>query len=314
MSEPELTLVIVSYNVCELLMRCLASLERAGADLALQVIVVDNASADDSVAQVRERFSRVELIASSENLGFARANNLGLERARGRYRMLLNPDTEIPARLPNPLSELVRFMDKHPRAGACGPSLVYGDGKPQHSAFHFPTLAQIYIDLFPVNWRVRESRLNGRYPAAWYERGAPFRVDHPLGAALLVRPEAVKQIGLLDTTFFIYAEEIDWCMRLKRAGWEVWCVPSARIIHHEAQSTRQFRERMFVELWRARLHLFGKHYSTAFNSAARLLVRRGMARAERIAQAQAARGELGAQEEQNRLRAYQQVSALTRSG
>jgi GT2 family glycosyltransferase len=252
----------------------------------------------------------VTLLRNYENLGFSKANNQGLERARGRYRMLLNPDTEIPARGGNPFALLVRFMDTHPRAGACGASLFYPDGKRQHSAFHFPTLAQIYIDLFPVNWRVRESRLNGRYPLALYERGEPFLIDHPLGAALLVRPEAIKQVGLLDTDYFIYAEEVDWCMRIKRAGWEIWCVPQAHFIHHEGRSTRQFRERMFMELWKARLTLFRKNYSAAFNSAARALVRRGMKRAEGEAKAVAARGEIPPEELKRRIAAYEQVARM----
>lgn len=281
MPPPDFSLIIVSFQVRDLLERCLASLARVSTPPVCEIIVVDNASSDNSAAMVREKFPQVTLIENAKNVGFAAANNQGLTLATGRYWMLLNPDTEIPADAPNPLAQLVAFMDNHPRAGACGASLFYPDGTRQHSAFHFPSLAQIYIDLFPVNWRLRESSLNGRYPFSRYERGEPFPIDHPLGAALLVRPQAAEQVGLLDEAYFIYAEEVDWCMRLKRAGWEIWCVPSAHIIHHQARSTRQFREMMFVELWKARLRLFHKNYSRAFNVAARALIRRGMARAIR---------------------------------
>lgn len=281
MSFPDLSLIIVSFQVRDLLERCLASLARVSTNPSTELIVIDNASTDGSADMVRERFPLVTLIENQANVGFAAANNQGLRQALGRYWMLLNPDTEIPAEAPNPLAQLVAFMESHPRAGCCGASLYYADGTRQHSAFHFPSLAQIYIDLFPVNWRLRESSLNGRYPFALYDRGAPFLIDHPLGAALLVRPDAAKAVGLLDEDYFIYAEEVDWCMRLNRAGWEIWCVPGARIIHHEGRSTRQFREKMFVELWKARLTLFRKNYSRSFNAAARVLVRRGMARAIR---------------------------------
>lgn len=306
MPLPDLSLIIVSFQVRELLDRCLASLARVSTLPALEVIVVDNASTDGSTGMVREKYPDVTLIENSGNLGFAAANNQGLGRARGRYWMLLNPDTEIPAEVPNPFALLIAFMDSHPRAGACGASLYYSDGTRQHSAFRFPSLAQIYIDLFPVNWRLRESSINGRYPFSLYERGEPFLIDHPLGAALLVRPEAVKQVGKLDEDYFIYAEEVDWCLRLKRAGWEVWCVPQARIIHHEGRSTRQFREKMFVELWQARLILFRKNYSRAFNAVARALIRRGMARAIRQVGAAADTQD----EREQKLAAYKRVMEL----
>lgn len=307
-----LSIVIVSFQVQECLTQCLASLARIRDTLSLQVIVVDNASTDASRKIVREQFAWVELIENSANLGFAKANNQGLARARGKYWLLLNPDTEIGADARAALSLLTAFMQEHPRAGACGPSLFYPDGARQHSAFRFPSLAQLYIDLFPVNWRLRASRLNGRYPFALYDRGAPFQIDHPLGAALLVRAETAAQVGVLDEAYFIYAEEVDWCMRIKRAGWEIWCVPAARIVHHEARSTRQFRATMFVELWRARFILFRKHYTRVWNAAARTLTRLGMRRAIRLVQAQAARGEISADDFQKQLTAYQTVIALSR--
>lgn len=311
MSDIQISVVIVSFQVCELLDRCLASILTAQNSPRMQIIVVDNASTDGSPEMVRTKYPSVQLIANSENLGFARANNVGLKYAQGRYWMLLNPDTQVTTEI-NPFQILIDFMDQHPRAGACGASLFYADGARQHSAFRFPSLAQVYMDLFPAHWRLRESRLNGRYPLAQYERGEPFQIDHPLGAALLVRPEAANQVGWLDEDYFIYAEEVDWCIRLKRAGWEVWCVPQARFIHHEARSTRQFREQMFVELWKARFTLFRKNYSRAFNAAVRPLVRRGMDRATRDAEAKAARGEMTQAELTKRITAYRQVTALSR--
>lgn len=312
MPDPHLSVIIVSYNVSNLLEHCLVSLMRAADDVILEIIVVDNASSDRSAEMVRAKFPHVQLIANSENVGFARANNQGLAVARGRYWMLLNPDTEIPQNAVDSLATLVAFMDSHPRAAVCGASLFYPDGTRQHSAFRFPSLAQIYMDLYPVNWRLRDSALNGRYPISQYERGAPFQIDHPLGAAIVVRPDAATQVGLLDEDFFIYAEEVDWCIRFKRAGWQVWCVPFARITHHEARSTRQFRDKMFVELWNARFHLFRKHYGPVFNWAARVLVQRGMERAMRAAQADAARGIVTQQELERRMDAYRQVISASR--
>ena len=309
---PDLSIVIVSFQVRELLDRCLNSLLNLKSSLSLQVFVVDNASTDGTVAWVRERFSWVDLIANSDNRGFAAANNQALRQASGRYIMLLNPDTVIPAAQPNALEKLVTFMDGHPRAGACGPMLRYGDGSLQHSAFRFPSLAQIYFDLFPTNWRLLESRLNGRYPRTLYEAGRPFQVDHPLGAAFLLRREAAEGVGWLDERFFIYAEEIDWAWRLRGSGWEIWCVPSAEIIHYEGQSTRQFRGRMVVELWRSRFHLFHKHYAQMFNLAAGVLVRAGMRRAATGARREFAQGRISKDELQLRLDAFKQVEQISK--
>ena len=298
MSQIDLSIVIVSYNVRDLLQRCLNALRSE--TLKLETFVVDNASSDGSAAMVREKFPAVHLIANTENRGFAAANNQAFPQTRGRYVMMLNPDTEVQA---GALDLLVRFMDTHPRAGACGGKLVYGDGSLQHSAFAFPMLAQILLDFFPLNWRLTNSRLNGRYPMTWYARDEPFQVDHPLGADFLVRRETAEQVGWLDDQFFIYCEEIDWAMRIKRAGWQIWCVPQAVIVHHEAQSTRQFRDAMFVELWRARWRLFHKHYSPWFRWAAKQIVRLGLwnearkARVRSVTQDELAR----------RLDAYRQV-------
>lgn len=309
----DLTIVIVSFQVQAMLERCLESLALACRALTTQIIVIDNASTDESVRMARERFPAVELIANDVNVGFARANNQGLERAQGKFWLLLNPDTEILTQDADALQKMVAFMETHPRAGACGPSLFYADGARQHSAFRFPSLAQIYMDLFPVNWRLRESRWNGRYSFRKYEQGAPFPIDHPLGAALLVRAETARQVGCLDNDFFIYAEEVDWCMRIRRAGWQIWCVPQAKIVHHEARSTRQFRAQMFVELWKARFTLFQKHYSRAWNVCARLLVRAGLRRALRLTKQKAQRGEMTDAALQRQLAAYEAVIALSRA-
>jgi len=201
--------------------------------------------------------------------------------------MLLNPDTEVQG---DALGVLVRFMDETPAAGVCGARLTYSDGSFQHSLL--------------------ESRLNGRYPRRLYEQGEPFAVDHPLGAAMMVRREAIAQVGLLDEGFRIYVEEIDWCMRIKRAGWAVYCVPRAEVIHHEARSTRQVRPQMIVALWRSRFYLFEKHYSATFRWIARRIVRAGMRAEERRAREAHRRGELSAEELAALVAAYQEVAAL----
>ena len=314
----ELFTIVVSYNTRQLLRGCLNSLQadvdRSG--LEGQIWVVDNDSSDGSAAMIREEFPQVHLVTSGQNLGFAAGNNLALDALfedtqqaapPTEYTLLLNPDTTIQ---PGALATLVSFMEEHPDAGMAGGQLCYPDGSFQHSAFHFPTLAQILLDFFPLHHRLVNSRVNGRFPRAWYEHGQPFEVDHALGAAMMVRSEAIKEVGSLDEQFFMYCEEIDWCWRMRRAGWKIYCVPRAVIIHHEAQSTRQFRDAMFVQLWRSRFRLFQKHYGSSFHWAARQLVQMGME--VEIARTRHAhrKGQLNTEELERRIRAFRQVRQM----
>ncbi|HOG47560.1 MAG TPA: glycosyltransferase family 2 protein [Anaerolineae bacterium] len=314
-----LGIVTVSYNVRELLRQCLSSVQEslARAPLQAEVIVVDNASADGSAAMVRDEFPWVRLLVNERNAGFAAANNLGL-RALGfpdaagapPYAMLLNPDTIVHGAA---LAELVAFMERAPRAGACGARLVYGDGTFQHSAFRFPTVAMAWLDFFPMHHRLLDSRLNGRYPRRLYERGEPFAIDHPLGAALLVRREAAAQVGLLDERFFMYCEEIDWCRRIKDAGWAIACVPQAEIAHLAGQSTRQFRDDMLVALWRSRYQLFARHNGRLYRWTVRAVVAAGLAREAARVRRQVRAGALDPDAAERRLRAYATVRALGRA-
>jgi hypothetical protein len=271
----DLSIVTVSYNVSGLLAECLRAVYESLADSALrfEVWVIDNASKDDSVARVRHEFPQVQLVANEQNRGFAAANNQGIQLAQGRFILLLNPDTRV---LGHAIEKLIAFMEATPKAGMVGARLLHSDGSFQHSAFGFPTLAQILFDFFPLHHRLLNSRLNGRYPRRLYESGKPFPIDHPLGASMLVRRPVIEQVGALDERFFMYCEEVEWAMRIRRAGWEIYCVPQAEIIHHVGQSTNQFRDRMFIALWRSRFLLFDKAYSPAFRLAARQLVRLGV--------------------------------------
>ena len=311
----DLAVITVSYNTRELLADCLesalAGIERSG--LHGNVWVVDNASADGSAEMVRQRYPDVSLVAHDENLGFAAGNNLALQamgfgsEARPRHVLFLNPDTRV---VGDALGALVRFMDGAEIAGAAGARLVHGDGSFQHSAFDFPGLAQIFLDFFPLHHRLLDSRLNGRYPRELYDAGRPFPVDHPLGAALMVRGDTLAQVGSFDERYFMYCEEIDLCRRIKEAGWAVYCVPTAEIVHLVGQSTRQFRDTMFVALWRSRFLMFETHESAAFQWSARRLVGLGLRAEARRAKAAHRRGEIDACQLEQRLAAFREVASL----
>jgi N-acetylglucosaminyl-diphospho-decaprenol L-rhamnosyltransferase len=311
----DLAIVTVSYNTRELLADCLdsalAGLEHSG--LVGGIWVVDNASSDGSAEMVQQRFPAIHLLAQDQNLGFGAGNNLALhemggdQRADARHVLFLNPDTRV---LGDALGEMVRFLDRTPAAGAAGAALVHGDGSFQHAAFAFPGLLQIFFDFFPVHPRILESRLNGRYPHRLYEAGQPFRVDHPLGAALMVRGETLVQVGGFDERFFMYCEEIDLCRRIRAAGWQIYNVPQAQIVHLVGQSTGQFRDRMFVALWRSRFLMYEKHEGAAFIRAARWLLRLGLWSETNRLRAAHRRGETSGVELEKRLAAYREVRAL----
>lgn len=310
MSEIDLSIVIVSFNVRDLLEACLRSIrETAREDLHQEIIVVDNASLDGSVHMVRQRYPEVHLIANSENRGFAAANNQGIRESRGRYVLLLNPDTEV---LDDALARMIAFLDTHPTFGAVGPQLLYPDGSLQHNAFRFPGVLQTFFDFFPIHQRLLDSRLNGRYPRAWYARGEPFPIDHPLGACLMVRRATIEQVGMLDEEFFMYCEEIDWCWRMRKAGWQIACVPRARVIHHVGASASQFRDAMFVALWRSRFRLYEKHLSPWRRRLIAWIVQVGLQWKRLRLHSEISGGNAVEAEVVSRLTAYEQVARMAR--
>jgi N-acetylglucosaminyl-diphospho-decaprenol L-rhamnosyltransferase len=305
--KQSLSVIIVSWNVRALLDGCLQSLAPLRAARPTEVLVVDNASGDGTPAWLAAAWPDVRLMASPVNLGFGRANNAGLVAARGEWLLLLNPDTVV---CPGAVETLIAFLEAHPRAGMVAPRLRYGDGALQRNAFRFPGLAQVFLDLFPLHPRLLESRLNGRYAAERRPSAAPFRIDHPLGAAMLIRRAVYARVGGFDERFFMYAEELDWCRRIRAAGWEIWQAPAAEVVHLAGRSTRQVAGRMYVELWRARYRFFRKHYGRAFLPAARALVRAGMVRKAAAVTLEAWRGRRPPAEARALRRAYAAVFRL----
>jgi GT2 family glycosyltransferase len=321
--RPRLAIIIVNYNTRELLRRCLQSVYASAAQsadlLAVDVLVIDSASHDESAAMVAADFPAAHLIASPINLGYTGGNNLGLQTfgfsigspstssgsgdeavdhaqfairnspqvpaaapsSPPDYVLLLNADTEVQG---DALWQMAHFLTTTPKAGACGAQLHYGDGRVQHGAFRFPSLAQIAIDFFPLTGlpgiqRLHNSRLNGRYAQSAWRGPQPFPVDFVLGAALMVRGAVIQQLGGLDDGYFMYCEELDWAVRMKLAGWQIYAVPTARVIHHEGQSSKQVRWSAFVRLWRSRLRFYHKYQSShpiGYTTAIRLLATIGL--------------------------------------
>jgi len=264
----DLGIVILNYNTCELLRKCLQTVFASTGEFTYRVIVVDNRSTDGSAAMVAAEFQQAELIVSPANNGFSFGNNLGL-RALGfrvdgsaaapapRYALLLNPDTEVP---PDALLRMVQFMDSRPDAGAAGPKLILPDGTldkackrgfptPLTAIFHFSGLGK----LFP------RSRIFARYNLTFIGDDEEAAVDAIVGAYMQVRGAAIEQVGLLDETFFMYGEDIDWALRLHQAGWTVLYHPAVTVYHVKRAASRRSPKAQF-EFWRAMLIFYRKHY------------------------------------------------------
>lgn len=258
MSEFDLSIVIVNWNTHDLLAQCLQSIYDTINDLDFETIVVDNASSDGSLAMVRERFPQAHVIANSENVGFVRANNQAVARCQGRYVLLLNSDTQV---LPGSLDKTVRFMDENPRAGIAGVRLLNPDGTFQASYTPFPTLWREFLILSGLGRLLIRPIFPSYGPQTG--KGAQRIKGYMEGAYLMARRQAVDQIGGLDERIFMYAEDVDWCYRFHQAGWEVWYLSQASIIHYGGQSSKKRQRRMEAELYRSRVYFIRKHYGRA---------------------------------------------------
>jgi GT2 family glycosyltransferase len=255
----DISIVLVSWNTRDLLLACLDSLPDAVGALCADVWVVDNGSTDGSVAAVRvwrpsDAVLPVHVIENERNVGFAAANNQAIVASTGRYILLLNSDTIA---RPGSIDRLVHFADERPQAGLVGAMLLNPDGSYQGSFADFPSLHSELLSASGLG-----ERLFGR----WYPNYGPShaqaarQVDYIQGACMLARRAAVEQIGLLDEAYFMYNEETDWCLRMRRAGWESWYAPNARIVHYGGQSTKQVRQAMVQALYRSKVRFFRKHH------------------------------------------------------
>ena len=242
----DLSVSIVNTQSRELLLGCLESLEGTGAE----IVVLDNASEDGSAAAVRDRFPGVRVIPQEFRAGFGANHNTVIRVTRGRYVYVLNEDTTAGDW---GFDRIVAYLDSHPGVAALGPRLVYPDGRQQASAWRFPTPVVATLGLATLG-KIGVKQSRGRMPRA---------VDWVMGAALVLRREALAQVGLFDEDFFLYSEEVDLQLRLRQAGWEVHYFPDVTVVHHESQFSAGIPERRINEMWRSRHRYWRKHHSGA---------------------------------------------------
>ncbi len=255
--QPDLSIVIVNWNTRDMLRDALNSLLAPGSDLRLQIIVVDNASGDGSAAMVQAEFPTVELLANTGNAGYAEGNNQGMRTAAGRHTLLLNPDVVVPA---GALEGALQVLESDPKIGALGCRLVGADGRTQRSVRGFPTPGSILWEALGLSRLFPASPLFGAYRMTHFDYDRQADVDQPMGTFLLLRGEAVRQVGLLDERFPIFFNEVDWCYRAKQRGWRIVYTPSVQIKHYGGASTGQVAPAMAWESRRGLLAYYGKHY------------------------------------------------------
>ncbi len=291
---PDVAVIIVTWNNERVIVDALRSLmaDLSAGSLDFAIWVVDSHSSDNTAALVREEFPGVTLVNSEENIGFARANNLAMrglgmsendshsEAPSAIY--LLNPDTVTHKGATQTLFDAL-FADDG--IGAVGARLTFGDGSFQHSAFMTPGLRQIWSEFFPTPGRWIEGSFNGRYSRSMYAGTEPFAVDFTLGASMMVKSAVAREVGLLDESFFMYCEEVDWSWRIRQAGWRILCVPNAHVTHLGGGSSSQARPQSLLNLWKSRLLLYDKYYPPWKRWMARRLMVQGMRRKLAIASA-----------------------------
>lgn len=265
----DVSVVIVNWNTRDILRNCLRSVYQQTQNIRFETIVIDNASIDDSAAMVRDEFPQVVLIANSQNRGFAAANNQGVEIANGRYVLLLNSDTII---LDNAIAKTLEFAKSQPDAAIVGCRVLNTDRTLQPTCFMFPSVLNMLLSttylykLFPKN------KLFGRERMGWWNRDDVREVEVVTGCFMLVRREAMEQVGIMDEDYFIYGEETDWCWRFKKSGWRILFTPNAEIIHLGGQSSIQVKPQMVLQLRNGILLFMRKNRGYMSYFIARLLV------------------------------------------
>ena len=251
----DLSVIIVNFNTASLLRECLNSVEETKDDIYLEIIVVDNNSMDESVEMVKKDFPQVRLIANSENIGFAQGVNQALNLAKGRYFLLLNPDAKV---LLGVMKGLIDFMDRNKDVALSGVQLLNPDGTKQNSIANFPTLTQ---ELF--NKSFLKILFPQKYPSKYREFKSPIEVESVIGACMIVRPEAVKQVGELDPKYFLFLEETDWCFQMKKKGWKIYHLPQFKAYHKQGQSLIDLKSKGRIEYYRSYYRFFKKNYNRA---------------------------------------------------
>jgi GT2 family glycosyltransferase len=265
---PDISIIVVTWNAQRYVRECLDSLMHATAGLSAEIIAVDNASTDGTPQVINQQFPRVTLISNAENMGFAKANNVGLRLSSGDFIFLINSDVNVP---PDCLKRMVGYMEQHANIGLLGPRMLGPEGKTARSCMRFPTLWNSFCRALALDSFFARSRLFGGSLMRDFAHDRMAEVEVLNGWFWLVRREALVQVGLLDERFFIYGEDIDWCQRFHQSGWRVVFYPEAEALHYGGASSANAPIRFCIEMQCASLQYWKKHHGR-FSSACYVLI------------------------------------------
>lgn len=259
---PDVSIIIVNYNTRQLTLDCLASVYASTTSFQYEIIVVDNASRDGSVDAIGGAYPELCMIANRDNTGFAVANNQAMEIAKGRYVLLLNSDTVVQK---DTLDIMIGFMDRHPEMGASGCKVILPDGSLDKACKRgFPTPSASFYYAFGISRMFPDRPKFNQYQLGHLSPDDEYPVDCLVGAFMLVRRETIEQVGGLDETFFMYGEDIDWCYRIKEAGWGIYYYPRTYIVHYKGASARRKPMKIIYEFHRAMWVFHRKHYAKRY--------------------------------------------------
>ncbi len=259
----DISVIIVNWNTRDILMDCLNSINKTVTDIDLEIYVVDNNSADGSQVAVKKRFPDVKLIENETNTGFAHANNQALKIMNGRFAVLLNSDAVLKE---NAVKKLLAFMTSTPSVGIAGVQLLNDDGSRQNSIDNFPSTE---TEVF--NKSILRLFFPGKYPSKSMNYQNPIEVDSVIGACMIVRKEAIDEVGAFDEDYFIFLEETDWCFRMYKKGWKVYHVPDAEVFHLSGHSKKKTPWRSQIEYYKSLYKFFRKNRTPASYLTIRIL-------------------------------------------
>lgn len=263
MSQIDISIIIVTWNSENWIKRCLDSILATSGDLKMEIIVVDNFSKDKTQEILKPYGSQIKLIQNSSNLGYAKGCNQGLKIAQGNYILLLNPDTEITE---NSLKKMRDFMEKNPEAGALGPQLLDFEGQIQPSCRRFPNYKLLLWELSGLSRLFPKSKIFGAWKMGDFDFKSTREVEQPMGSALLIRKKVIDQIGLMDERFFLFYNDVDFCYRIKQAGWKIYFYPEAKIFHSKGASTGQVKIKKIIQSHRGHFFYLKKYHSSGLKA------------------------------------------------
>jgi GT2 family glycosyltransferase len=254
----DLSVIIVNFNTGKFVSRCLDFLRKNPPHGSHEIFVVDNDSTDNSVQLIREHYPEVRLIRNSSNFGFSYANNQAIGRSSGRYILVLNPDTVVTK---SALDEMIRFMDTHPDAGVGGAKILNFDGSIQYSCRRFPTLLYVFFGRQSVFLKFLPSnRISEQYLMMNEDYTKDIEVDWVFGASMILRREALKEVGIFDEDYFIFVEDTDLCYRMRKKGWKVYFISNAVVFHHLGVTREHFWKTTVLNHNLGMFKFFKKHY------------------------------------------------------